>query len=456
MIVGGFGLSVRRLTRAALLLMLGLSPAACDTMSSVGNTFFGGTSGTPGHINGFLGATVADEPRAALAARDVLARGGTAADAAVALGFMLAVTYPSRAGLGGGGACIAYDPAEDSVAGGVPEAVLYVAPAPSAGGGDRPAAVPMVARGLFALHARYGKLPFESLLTPAEQAARFGVDASRAFVRDLAVVSGPLFADLSAAREFSRNGVPLTEGQTMTQPELGSTIAQLRTLGVGDLYEGQLARRFVQASAAAGGPVTINDLRKSLPHVVPPLTTTYGRDQISVPPPPVPGGAALIAALGAPGGAPGGATPAASGGPLPASTTFATLDRYGDVVVCAESMNNLFGTGRIAPTTGMLLAASPASVPSPLLSVAVAWNQHLHGFRAAVGGSGQEAAATAAASALAAVLRGAAATPETIVAAVPDPGRANVIACGRYLPDNDRSCAAATDPRGAGLIAGSN
>jgi gamma-glutamyltranspeptidase/glutathione hydrolase len=452
MTVGGFGRSVRRLTRAALLLTLGLSPAACDTMSSVGNTFFGGSSGQPGHISGFLGATVADEPRAALAARDVLARGGTAADAAVALGFMLAVTYPSRAGLGGGGACIAYDPAEDSVANGVPEAVLFVAPAPASGGGDRPAAVPMVARGLFALHARYGKLPFESLLTPAEQAARFGVDASRAFVRDLAVVSGPLFADAIARREFSRDGVPLTEGQTMTQPELGSTIAQLRTLGVGDLYEGQLARRFVQASAAAGGPVSLADLRASLPRAVAPVTTNYGRDQVSVPPPPVPGGAALLAALGAPGAA----SPAASGGALPASTTFATLDRYGDVVVCAESMNNLFGTGRIAPTTGILLAASPASVPSPLLPVAVAWNQHLHAFRAAVGGSGQEAAATAAASALAALLRGEATTPATIAAAVPEPGRANVIACGRYLPDNDRSCAAATDPRGAGLVAGSN
>src|SRR4051812_41133084 len=168
-------------------------------MGSLKQTFFGGGSDTKEaeRLTGFIGAAVADEPRAALAGREVLSLGGTAGDAAVAMGFMLAVTLPSRAGLGGGGACIAYNPSRNGPGAGNAEAIVFTpsAPATSVPGTDRPAALPMMARGLFALHARYGKRPFEGLITPAEQAARFGVPASRALVRDLAVVAGPLAAD---------------------------------------------------------------------------------------------------------------------------------------------------------------------------------------------------------------------------------------------------------------------
>ena len=179
--------------------------------------------GQPGFVQGFLGGVVADEPRAALAAREVLSAGGNAADAAVALGFVLSVTLPSRAGLGGGGACLAYAADKKSANQGVPEAVLFtpVAAASLGANADRPAAVPMLARGLYLLHARYGHLPFESLIVPAEQLARFGTPASRALVRDLALVAGPLLADPNARAVFSQGGAPLAEGQTLLQPDLG-------------------------------------------------------------------------------------------------------------------------------------------------------------------------------------------------------------------------------------------
>ena len=63
---------------------------------------------------------------------------------------------------------------------------------------DRPAALPMLARGMFLLHARYGRRPFESLIVPAERMARFGITVSRALSNDLSVVSGPLMADPGA------------------------------------------------------------------------------------------------------------------------------------------------------------------------------------------------------------------------------------------------------------------
>ncbi|HEY4175074.1 MAG TPA: gamma-glutamyltransferase, partial [Rhodopila sp.] len=154
-----------RAVPARLFLALLIVLPGCSTLSNLKNKVMGNpipTAGEQGYVQGFLGGVVADEPRAALAGRDVLSGGGTAADAAVAVGLTLAVTYPSRAGLGGGGACVAYAPDENGQAKGIPEAVMFTSPAPATAGAgaDRPAAVPMLARGLFLLHARYGALPF--------------------------------------------------------------------------------------------------------------------------------------------------------------------------------------------------------------------------------------------------------------------------------------------------------
>jgi gamma-glutamyltranspeptidase/glutathione hydrolase len=470
--------------RAWTLLLPALALTSCGAVDSVKNTLFGPPApqtGQLGAVSGFLGGVVADEPRAALAARDILSAGGTAADAAVALAFMLSVTLPSRASLGAGGACLAYAADKNSINQGVPEAILFSS-VPASGGGksDRPAAVPMLARGMYALAARYGKLQFESLISPAELAARFGVPASRAFVQDLSVVAGPLLADPVSAAVFAPSGQPLTEGQRLIQPELAATLSQLRVGGVGDLYQGTLARRLEQQSPLAGGPVTLADLRTALPRNAPAITLDSGHDKVSFLPPPADGGLAAAAAYvvlqrnpaelqaanaralavasqwRAAGGDPMALlhadVSAASLPALPASTTFATLDRDGNAVVCAVSMNNLFGTGRTVPGMGFLLAASPATLPLPLLAAVIAWNENTHAFRVEVGGSGQEGAPLAVAAGLDYTLRSGRPMPVP----VPEPGRANVISCFGYLPNQSATCGWATDPRGAGIAIGGN
>jgi gamma-glutamyltranspeptidase/glutathione hydrolase len=474
----------RRL-RAGVLLAAALACSGCDTVNKATKSVFGPgngpAQGQPGFVQGFLGGVVADEPRAALAARQALSSGGSAADAAVALGFVLSVTLPSRAGLGGGGACLAYGADKKSANNGVPEAVIFtpVAPASRGGSADRPAAVPMLARGLYLLHARYGRLPFESLIVPAEQLARFGTPAPRALVRDIALVSGPLLADPNARTVFSQDGVPLSEGQTLIQPELAATLTRLRVSGVGDLYTGALARRIEQASPLAGGPISLADLSAALPRLAPAIVLPDRHDQVAFLPPPADGGLAAAAAFSVlqhdpsaygqasaralavaarwrQGGADAASLLASSSlqeaalPPLPASTSFATLDKDGNAVVCALSMDNLFGTGRVLPGLGILLAASPAAVPPPLYAAAITWNDNVHAFRAAVGGSGQAGAPMAVAVGMANALR----TGQPMSAAVPDPGRANVISCASYLPGVNGSCAWATDPREAGLAAG--
>ena len=256
-------------------LALALGLGGCSTLSAVNNSIADVLApssippGQEGTVSGFLGGVVADEPQAALAGRAVLSAGGTAADAVTAMGFTLAVTLPSRAGLGSSGACLAYDPDPNSAGGVTPEELLK---------------------------------------------------------------------------------------------------------------------------------------------------TQY---------------------------------PEAKLGPLPASTTFGAVDQNGRAVMCAVSMGNLFGTGRIAPGTGILMAASPAKKPQPLLSVVMLTNGNAHAFHGMSGGSGQEGAPVAAVGGVLDGLSG------RMPATPPEPGRANVLVCTGYLPKNNKTCAFSTDPRGFGLATGS-
>ncbi len=474
------GIKARALT--AMLMAGAMSLNGCAT---VGDLFQSGPTvpvGKPGAVKGFLGGVVADEPEAALIGRSVLSAGGNAADAAAAMGFALAVTLPSRAGLGAGGACLVYDPARSGPGGGAPEALLFPAVAPAnPGAASRPASVPMLARGLYAMQARYGSLPIEQLIVPAEQAARFGVKVSRALLRDVAVVAGPLGADPGARAVFFANGQPLQEGAMLVQPELGSTISQLRVAGLGDLYQGATARKLEAAMPAVGGGLSITDMRQALPRFAQPFSQPApGNDILAALP--EAGGVATVAALQVlANGLSSPALPAdaaeqrsiavaaamrqngvsaeqvlaadlkpATLGPLPASTSFGVVDRDGRAVMCATSMGNLFGTGRIAPGTGILLGASPAKTPQPLLAVAMLYNPGAGQFHGMAGGSGQEAAPIAAGLSLAAGMLG------KLPVTSPEPGRGNVIACPAYLPKNAQSCVWATDPRGAGLAVGSN
>ncbi|MDE8345350.1 MAG: gamma-glutamyltransferase [Acidocella sp.] len=369
-----------------------------------------------------FGYAVADEPQAALVARQILNDGGNAADAAAAAGFALSVTLPSRAGLGGGGACIIKMPGADGKAA-APVTLIFPAGA-STGGGARPAAIPSLARGLLALQARYGTLPYASVIVPAERLAG-GVPVSQALANDLAVVGPALLADPAAASVFSQNGAPLQAGDDLVQPDLAATFEVLRTQSVLGFYTGGFANDLSTAAIQAGGGLTVADLARAHPYfATPDITTTGGISVASLPVPPL------------------------SSATLPASAGFAALDKNGGVVACAVTMNNLFGTGRIAPGTGILLAASPKATPTPELAAAIAYTADGLTFRAAATGTGQTGAAAAAADAIADALA------NRPAALVPSPGRANVISCPGGVPGGDATCTATADPRGHGLATG--
>jgi len=218
-------------------------------------------SGTPsqigslGGVENFLGVAISEEPRAALAARDTLLMGGTAADATVAAFFVMTVTYPVAVGLGGGGVCIYYDHKSNKT-----ETLDFRVANAMAGGSI---AVPGTLRGLALLHSRYGRLPWSKLVAPAETMARFGHQITRALVKRIGTQANRLSFDRAAKQIFlGANGYPLGESETIVQIELASVLTRIRTRGVGDIYGGTLGQRFVEAAARHGGKLSNADLRK--------------------------------------------------------------------------------------------------------------------------------------------------------------------------------------------------
>jgi gamma-glutamyltranspeptidase/glutathione hydrolase len=124
-------------------------------------------------------------------------------------------------------------------------------------------------------------------------------------------------------------------------------------------------------------------------------------------------------------------------------------------------MNNLFGTGRVAPGTGLVLAAAPGvgRVPPALPTVLLLANDPIRGFRAAAAASGGAGAPIALALAVQRAIGGATAA-EAVAAPRPGEaertGRVMLLSCPGYLPRDPRTCTWAADPRGHGLAIGAD
>lgn len=411
-------------------------------------------SGIIGSVEGFAGAVVADEPRAVLVGRDVLSAGGTAADAAVAMYFTLAVTLPSEAGLGGGGICLIHDPEARTT-----EALDFL---PRAAPGGL-VALPGNVRGMAALHARHGSLRWEGLLAGAENLARFGTPMSRALAREAATAEGRLRGDPELAALFvGADGALLDEGDNLRQVDLAAVISQIRQQGAGAFYTGPLAAKIAEAAQSIGAPLTTEALRNTLPRFDETLRLPVGNHVLHAAP--TPGGlveAQLVGMLtegedweaaaaaerphlfaeaskrafaertgwqqadGSIAGDPAALldethlrglmaaydgdspTPVGSLDPQPQArpenawaTGFVAVDRRGRAVACNVTMNDLFGAGRVAPGTGIILAPAPSQsgAGATALGPMILANEPTGGFYYAAAAAGGPVAATAMAS----------------------------------------------------------
>lgn len=497
----------------------------------------------PGGI--FKGAAVADEPLAARAAMEMLAQGGSAADAAVAAYFTLAVTYPSAASLGGGGTCMVADWEKGAVF-----ALDFVAPRSSASDAYRATAVPANARGMAALHARYGTLDWRSLLAPAERIARFGDPLTRASAAAYSAGGQALFAQSEARRIFAPRGALPVENHSLPQSDLADVLASIRLNGATAMYKGPLADELVRSVKAAGGTLVREDLWNFKPIWREVEGIEFGNDRFYAAPPPAGAGlvagqmwrmltdgdryadagqeeryhllaesariafvgrarwladdgttirvADLLSKAAAERNMAGydpnssGAGSADNGPPrssqAPASSGVVAMDYLGGAVACNFTAYRPFGTGWVAPGTGILLAPSPEPGDRNPLSLGsiLVFNPSTRAIKfLATGGDGAEGPTAMTAVAAATMIAGhrldkeigrprvhnsggntvylEAGADETVaksladrghsVARVNSLGRVNAIHCppGYPVDPEETLCWAASDPRGFGL-----
>ena len=254
------------------------------------------------------GMAVAMEGQAADVGIAVLQKGGNAVDAAVAMGFAMAVTHPFAGNLGGGGYMLI------RMADGRATFIDFREQAPAKASrnmyldakgemtnasteGWRSSGVPGTVRGFEIAVNKYGKKKWAENMAPAVELASKGFPVSYALAEGLKG-SRSLSSSPESKRIFQKNGAFYAMGETLIQPELAQTLERISKNGANEFYQGETAKRFADEMAKNGGIISLADLKNYKAIERTPLTGTYRNYTIITSPPSSSGGIALLEMLG--------------------------------------------------------------------------------------------------------------------------------------------------------------
>ena len=259
------------------------------------------------------GMVVAQEKIAAHIGGDILTRGGNAVDAAVAIGFTMAVTYPRAGNIGGGGFMVIHSAERHEDI-----AIDYRETAPAAatrdmflgadGKPDRAKSldsalgigVPGTVAGLALALDKYGsgKFTLAELLEPAIALASDGIIVADDIADTLGEGRQRLAHWPASLKMLLRDdGTPLREGDRLVQKDLAATLTAIAEQGPRGFYQGPVADRLVKAISAAGGIMTTDDLKSYQPTIRTPVHGTYRGYEIVSMPLPSSGGVVLLETL---------------------------------------------------------------------------------------------------------------------------------------------------------------
>ena len=229
----------------------------------------------------------------------ILAEGGNAVDAAVAVGFALAVTVPRAGNIGGGGFMLVHD-----VDAGETTAIDYRETAPQGATrdmyldaegnadsrlskfGHKAVGVPGTVAGLYLAHQEFGQLPWRRVVQPAVDLARDGIIVTKDYSDQTTYYRERLCQQQTSCDYFMKaGGEPYQHGERLVQADLARTLELIAEQGASVFYEGEIADLIVAEMARGGGLVDKASLAAYKPVVRPALRGSYRGYEIATMPP---------------------------------------------------------------------------------------------------------------------------------------------------------------------------
>lgn len=250
---------------------------------------------------------VSNSPEASAAAAEIMRAGGNAVDAAVALGFALAVTWPEAGNIGGGGYSVI------RMADGRTATIDYREVAPLAATRDMyldenghltdksvyghlASGVPGAVAGMHALLKRYGTMSLKQVMQPAIRLAREGFNVDSSLASSIARAKD-LVTRYSPNTPYYPNGEPIAAGERLVQPDLARTLEAIADKGPDGFYRGWVADSLVAEMQRGGGIITHEDLTTYRPVWRTPIHTSFREYSLLSMPPSSSGGVTMAEAL---------------------------------------------------------------------------------------------------------------------------------------------------------------
>ena len=306
------------LTNLSLALMLVISPIAQSKLlpkpatnaSQLAANRYDSSNDIFHPVYGKNGMVASEQGLATQVGLDILKQGGNAIDAAVAVGFALAVVLPNAGNIGGGGFMVLHD---DKT--GKDVAIDFREIAPAKASRDMyldyqgnvidgkslfthdASGVPGTVAGMEYALKKWGTMPLSKVLEPAIKLADKGFIVSDILAQTLKEEKSTLGKWSASKAIFFKNGEPLKSGDLLVQKDLAKSLRLIAKQGAKAFYQGEIATKIAKEMQSQGGTMTLEDLKAYKVVERQPIIGDYRGYKVVTMPPPSSGGVHLIEIL---------------------------------------------------------------------------------------------------------------------------------------------------------------